>query len=211
MIVEKKLAYDWAGANEWLFHEINKLDGIPAYNSLMVFLSAIADHHNFIYYFIAIAIYGAIDCISRRLSKRVGGGQTLVMWIGILSVFAAAYFLDGYIVTQLKDNFAYPRPYVALDGVHMLGAGKDGDDHHNFPSGHASFITVLVCSLWPALVGKKSQFGALLIFAVCWSRIAMGMHFPADVAGGFLISFFVVLVVRKVIYGVYSKIFGWKC
>lgn len=211
MNIDKGFIYGWGGANETIFRWINALSGEPTYDSLMVFLSNVGDHHNFPYYFIALAVYAGIDFIVRKINKRGGAANSLTVWIGVLSVFACAYAVDGMIVKLLKEYFSFPRPYIALDHVHVLGSGKENDDYHSFPSGHASFITVLVCSLWPVLSGRVPQIGALLIFAVCWSRIAMGMHFPADVLAGFLISAILVTVLRAVIYTIYARLLRWKC
>jgi membrane-associated phospholipid phosphatase len=211
--LDKKLAYDWMGSNEWLFKQINALDGNATYNSFMVFISSLAEHTNFPYYIGAMAVFCVLQFILRKLRKRAGAGQSLIAWIGVLSVFAASYAVDGLIVKTLKDEFAYPRPYVALDSkdVHVLGETKTGESRHSFPSGHASFATVLVGSVWPMLAGKGPFIGVGLVFLVCWSRIAAGVHFPADVIAGALIGFAVVLVVRFIIYTLYAKIFKWKC
>ena len=211
--LNKGFLYDWVGTNEWLFKAINSLDGDPTYNALMEFLTGVGEHSNFIYYFIAIAVYAILDFVVRKINGNGGAGKSLVVWIGVLSVFASSYAVDGLAVKKLKDEFAYPRPYVVIapEDITVLGHKKADDDHHSFPSGHASFITVFICSLWPALLGKMPLYGALLIFAVCWSRIAMGMHFPADVIAGFLIALMVVLAVRYVLYTLFAKLFKWKC
>jgi undecaprenyl-diphosphatase len=210
---DKKFVYDWVGANGWLFKEINALDGNPTYNSLMIFLSSLADHSNFPYFAVAIISYAVLDFLFRKLIKKGGAKHSLIAWIGLLCVFGVSYLVDGEIIRMLKEYFSYPRPYVAYgpQDVHVLGTIKEGDGYHGFPSGHAAFITVLVGSLWPILDGKGPQIVLALVFAVCWSRIAMGMHFPADVIGGALIAFAVVLVVRFFIYSLFAKLFKWKC
>ena len=211
--VDKKLVYDWVGGNEWLFKTINSLDGDPTYNSLMVFLTNLAEHTNFPFFAVAIIGYALLDFTFRKMTKRGGAKHSLVVWIGILSVFAVSFAVDGLAVKLLKDYFSYPRPYVVFgpQDIHMLADAKMGDDHHSFPSGHASFVTVFVASIWPILAGKGPLIGVFLIFAVCWSRIAMGMHFPSDVIGGTLISFVIVLMVRFFLYSLFSKLFKWKC
>ena len=211
--LEKELLYDWVGGNEAIFKAVNALDGKPTYDSLMVFLSQMANHTNFPYYFIIFLVYACLSFVTRKVTGHVGGKASFVIWMGVLAVFAASYAADGLAVKTIKNYYDYPRPYVALgpQDVHMLEQAKAGDDFHSFPSGHASFITVTVASLWPVLSATGAVAGVALIFAVCWSRMAAGMHFPADVLGGVLISFIVVLIVRLILYPIFAKLFKWKC
>src|SRR5262249_38998982 len=126
----------------------------------------------------------------------------LVAWLGVIIVFVLANLGDGFILHHMKSYFEYPRPYVALgpESVTLIDFHHDAaEDSHSFPSGHAAFITVLVVSLWPVLSVGLRGLGVGLIAGVCWSRTAEGMHFPADVLGGFLVSLIVTLIVRSII------------
>jgi membrane-associated phospholipid phosphatase len=37
------------------------------------------------------------------------------------------------------------------------------------------------------------------------------MHFPADVLGGFLISFILILIIRATVYRLLRSLFGMRC
>jgi len=210
---DKKMLYDWLGANEWLFRLINELDGNPLYDSFMLAVTRIGDRHNFPYYLIAIFCYAALDFLYRKIAHKGGARYSLHAWIGVMCVFSASHFCGGLIVKEMKESFAYPRPYVALDrsSINVLEDTRPDEGSRAFPSGHAAFITLLVGSLWPTLQGMGLVAGLALVFAVCWSRVAVGMHFPADVMAGALISFAVVLLVRFVIYTLLLKVLKWKC
>ena len=60
--------------------------------------------------------------------------------------------------------------------------------HYSLPSGHATYAALVVGALWP-LIGRRGRIGLVLYAAlVGWSRIAAGMHFPADVLAGWVLG-----------------------
>jgi undecaprenyl-diphosphatase len=85
------------------------------------------------------------------------------------------------------------------------------DARRSFPSGHASFITLMVVSMWPALGYRMRWAGVVAIFGVCWARVSLGVHFPADVLAGVLFTMLSTIAVRAVVYVVYRKIFKLYC
>ena len=97
------------------------------------------------------------------------------------------------------------------DGLQQHGCCEAHGFAEGFPSGHAGYITILILSLWPAFGDKMRWLGVGIILAVCWSRMALGVHFPADLLAGFLIAAIEVLLLRKIIYGALHKLFGLKC
>lgn len=62
-----------------------------------------------------------------------------------------------------------------------------------FPSGHAMSSMTLVVALivltwgsrWSAFV---SIFGAMFAVAIGWTRMYLGVHFPSDVIGGWMLA-----------------------
>lgn len=210
---EKKFLYDWVGSNEWLFKGINDLSGDSTYNSFMVFLSELGDYHHFHFLMLFLTIFALGEFILRKVMRRAGATQTLVIWIGVLLVMVSSHIGSMLLLDKAKNHFQYPRPYVYLsEPVKVLVPRRDADDdYRSFPSGHATHITVIVTALWPILPVNAMLLGAGLVFGVCWSRIAVGMHFPADVLGGFLLGFFITLLLRWVIYTLLFKLFRMKC
>ena len=81
-----------------------------------------------------------------------------------------------------------PRPVVAVVVSHAPGK--------SFPSGHAltSFVAAgrLVLLLWPACSARQRVLllasATLLVTAIGFSRLALGVHFLTDVLGGWLIG-----------------------
>jgi signal peptidase II len=212
MFFTKQNLYDWDGGNEWLFSHINALKG-NIYDASMILLSRTADHHNFPYYMCGLALIGLLGYFSRKMIHKGGTPQYIAAWFGVLIVLTVSYGADGLIVKSLKDHFAYPRPYTIVHNVRLLDHVRDDkeDEHHSFPSGHVSFATVMLVGLWPVLSTGVGFLGLLWLVGVCWSRMALGMHFPADIVAAFLISFFLVLILRAIIYTLMYKIFRIRC
>jgi undecaprenyl-diphosphatase len=81
-----------------------------------------------------------------------------------------------------------PRPVVAV--VVHRASGR------SFPSGHAltSFVAVgrLVLLLWPTCSARQRALllgvATLLVTAIGFSRLALGVHYLTDVLGGWLIG-----------------------
>jgi hypothetical protein len=89
---------------------------------------------------------------------------------------------------SLKSLFKQPRPYNLEPSV-----GLAGESSYGFPSGHAQTTLVLSLPLssWAASV-KKNYFlliraGAVFfILLIGFTRLYLGVHFPTDLAGGWL-------------------------
>jgi membrane-associated phospholipid phosphatase len=104
-------------------------------------------------------------------------------------VFAIVATLAGWQISNvLKDYFARPRPAYWV--LHQ-------ETTFAYSSGHAMFA-VLVYWLWAYHAGRSSLPGAprTLLCAVLagwgagviWSRLALGAHYPSDLAGGVLLG-----------------------
>lgn len=107
-------------------------------------------------------------------------------WI-VLGGWAAALLGSGLLDGLLKLAIQRPRPEAAFDFLTRLS--------WSFPSGHsmASLVTygMVAYLLVLALPGRKGlQIGvvcgfALLILAIGFSRLYLGVHYFSDVVGGF--------------------------
>jgi membrane-associated phospholipid phosphatase len=188
----KAIFYDWGGLNVWLFQLINGVHSAWL-DQLMLLASRLAEHANFAGYAAALGVMALI-------SIRYTGRKAVLPWFAVVCVFVLGYTVDGWVVSWLKDAFGFPRPPLALplQLVHLVG-NPELNLKHSFPSGHASFATLVVASLWPLLNRPGRFLGLFFVGLVAVSRVSLGAHFPADVVGGVLSCLIVVLCVRRLV------------
>lgn len=106
-----------------------------------------------------------------------------------------AYFTSGLLVQGLKITFRIPRPWILDPDFEPVASAIPDATGYSFPSGHTQSITALAGTF--GLYLKKNSAKILcfiLIAAVMFSRMYLGVHTPADVGVSFLISFFCVLL-----------------
>jgi len=95
------------------------------------------------------------------------------------------FLASAYLNAVAKALLAQPRPFEYDPRVLMLSSATGG----GLPSGHAQNAVVLWGYL--ALRWKKRPFTALavaLIVLVSLSRVYLGVHFPTDILGGWLLG-----------------------
>lgn len=163
--------YDWGGANLDLFLAIHST--LPVgWLWLPEVLSWVGSY------------WGAPAVVALLLVWRRIRGATAAPRLNV----AVCRFVIGLALAMsagalAKATFALPRPALVL-GEAVYRAAAAPDSRYTMPSGHSTYVGVLVVALWPIL-GRSARIG-LLVFAaaVGWSRIALGAHFPADVVAG---------------------------
>lgn len=189
----KAIFYDWGGANEWLFHLINSING-KFLDKFMALGSLLGSHKNF-GYFQGLLILYAIFSLSKIPDPQEKLRQ-IRSWFTIIAVFNIAYLADALFLGILKPLLDFPRPPLALPAgsLHIIG---EPELHHSFPSGHASFAMAVAASFWPIFNRSLRIVGVFFVVWVCLSRISVGAHFPVDVLVGALSSLVIVLLVRN--------------
>ena len=144
----------------------------PALDGIMNIGSIIGDPEFFLILF--PLIYWTID-------RRIGIRTFLVM-----------IYLD-LIIVSLKILFHEPRPYW-IGGVKELSA----EGIYGIPSSHAG--RTLAVSGYLAARVKRNWFWAIIILYILFvgfSRMYLGLHFPHDVLGGWLVGALVIWAVTK--------------
>ena len=85
----------------------------------------------------------------------------------------------------IRCTFYNPRPFV-------LGLGRmliEHDATTSFPSFHATFLFSLALPLFAQRGVRGTALAILLLgVAIAWARIFVGVHYPLDMAGAFVVS-----------------------
>jgi len=182
IIGAKALLYDWLGLNEALFRLVNGWRS-PGLDSAMVAASALG-HPQLYPLYLPLVLWLSLRWPARLPVRNVlclAGGYAVVSVV---------------LVPALKHAFDLPRPLAVLGpaGATLLG---QQDAVHTFPSGHAAFAVLAACTLAPGAHGLLKILLVSFAIVVCFSRISVGAHFPADVLGGALLACAVAYVLRR--------------
>ena len=97
---------------------------------------------------------------------------------------------------MIKNLVMRRRPYFDHEGVECLKAVDDKYDIYDiagqgfsFPSGHATNSGSFLTSLYLQYRNRKILvYGTVIVFLICLSRIALGVHYPSDVLAGLLLG-----------------------
>lgn len=171
----KFILYDWYGLNVDLFQVINS-ETPSSFKPLAVFFSIAGN-----YWTTPLMVLGLL-LWSKSATDPV---RADAIWHRLIG-FITAVLLGLLAATALKLGFDFPRPPVVLgELVRVIG---ESEQRYSLPSGHATYSAIVIGALWP-LVGRSARIG-LVLYAVLvgWSRIAAGMHFPADVITGWCLG-----------------------
>ncbi len=201
MLVDVLYAPD--GVNVALFRFFNGIESQP-YQNIMRVGTALSDGFRAYYLmpflFMLIGLLFYVQLRRARASSATDFGPMRQMRLQTMLVLVMGYGATMMVIETLKKIFTIPRPFQVLANVNQLDMDVRLDV--SFPSGHAGFAMFLVASLWPVL-GLRGRFLAIVyLLWVMASRMSLGVHTPADVIMGALVSLLVIMAVRAVVLAI---------
>ncbi|MBN2308537.1 MAG: glycosyltransferase family 39 protein [Candidatus Hydrogenedentes bacterium] len=165
--------------NEILFRFVNDTVKNPLFDRLMPLFS----DKDFVVIPGAVAL-GLLVYFGRRRAR-----------LCVIALLLALLVSDIGSEKVLKNLFAAPRPYAAIEGVHLHRSGRwidydpawapfDGRSSHAFPSSHAANAAAIALALF--LSYRRTAWATVpLALLVGLSRVYTGNHFPGDVLAGY--------------------------
>lgn len=174
------------GMNDWGTQVIIAIQTMRSALLDQIFLIVTFLHSDILYIALFPLVYWAID-------KKIAVRLAYVFFIGY-------YYLNNV----LKDFFQTPRPDDPRIAVLYP------ETSFAFPSGHAQGATVFWGYLATQL--RRTWFWILtvvLIVAICFSRLYLGVHYPADVIGGIIIGVIVVALALWLVPAIERVVTRW--
>ncbi len=115
-------------------------------------------------------------------------------WQKRFYLFATAtisLILSRAIITEIITYFYYrPRPFEVFGVAPLIEHAPSA----SFPSGHITFIMPIALSFF--LISKRAGFLALFgVLLIGLGRVALGVHWPSDIAGGMAVGLLSFLVI----------------
>lgn len=197
--------YSWYGTNQDLFFLLYGW-GVDLFAGLFPALEHIGDYKHFPYYLAVVIVFAIGHFIYRKLGRLRADGYFLRSQIAWVVAFILGFAFTVGIVALVKEYAAFPRPYYLFPSkVSLLfGAPDAGDALRGFPSGHAAFTAFLIVGIWSRVLNSLKPLLILLLVTMCWFRIAIGAHFPADVVYGATIGLLATGFARKLCCNIFK-------
>ncbi len=109
--------------------------------------------------------------------------------IALLIIALVITFTDMFTSQVIRDLVDRPRPNNPLSPVYDTIFSTRSSKGYGFPSCHAANVVAL-CTIYFLYIRKKALSICLLFWAllISYSRIYLGMHYPADIVVGWIIG-----------------------
>ena len=122
-----------------------------------------------------------------------GGKKGRVTALLVVIIVALSDQMSSAVIKPMIGRLRPCNPYVFIEGAHFLRGMKTS---LSFPSSHAAnnaAVATLITARYPRV--KWIFIGLALL--VGYSRIYVGVHYPLDVLGGFLVGILCAILIMR--------------
>ena len=154
---------------------------VPGLNEIMLAITTLGEETAFLV--IALIVFWCVD-------KYKG---YYVLGVGLMGTLASQF---------MKILCKVPRPWVQDENFTILEQAREAADGYSFPSGHTQSAVGTLGSV-AASTKNKILAGVCITLAVLtgFSRMYVGVHTPADVVVGALLSVALIFILRPLMLG----------
>lgn len=194
----KEYFYDLEGYNVKIFLMIYNLAINYGLQKFLYFVSSLFFFLNFtVYYFIFVIFF------IYKLKKLNNKTQFFDENIGKFFEVGIVYSLFIIFYAGLKYSVNLPRPFCSGDFINLISLVDFSKERclSSFPSAHSGMAFVIAYYMWNYFSLRLAAI--LVVFLVGFARIGLAMHYPADVAYGYLIAFLVIYFGKKINFSIF--------
>jgi len=198
----KEIFYDWYGYNSEIFHILNHMGNIGILPETLRCLSFFFNIENFAVYYFILCLVSFCRMRTRsaaEVSKPMDNRSFCITYNRLVFV-GICYAVFGLSYAALKFSINMPRPFCsASDFQTILDVGHERC-MSSFPSSHSGLALMVTILAWEYLSKLLRIVAIILVTLIAFSRIALGMHYPADI----VYSYLIVLIVLAISYVVFK-------
>ncbi len=207
--------YNWGGLNQELSQKLHLMITNETKLKILEFLTTYVGYYKMfpIHFVIIFLIMTTNILISKSSLSQEQLRAKITKYFQLLSTLVITILCMAITIGAAKEIFSLTRP-VCTDNfilseyaLQYKQSLKDITHECNlsFPSGHSAYITAMLVALWRFLSKPLRAIGILTISLVAISRVALGMHFIADVCFAIIMSIFIAKTVRHVMDLFFAK------
>lgn len=170
-----------------IFKFFNELFGKPEFDPVMVISDKIGSHQLFYYYFISAFVIASFTIYINR--NNIDTTKELVIsWVTAAITLLSSLIIGYIIITLIKNYTNISRPFCSMEDIYILPMITDMlDCKMSFPSGHISFLTIMIVSFWSLFNYQFKILSIFLLIVVAITRMTSGSHYPMDLFGAVVI------------------------
>ena len=169
-------------------------------NFLFFLIFGLSNRHAFLDYLMVVGaeyvIYATLILIFLvALKGKIAEKKSLILFLFSLPVLI--------LIIKIIHIFIFKdRPFVAGEIIPLVSLQADA----SFPSRHTAVMAAAAFSF----AFFKSRWYSLFLCLAAWvgfSRVYVGVHYPLDILGGFIVGFSSVLISKRLILVLKTKLF----